>query len=206
VAKAVGGKIFFGFISAVAFATILAVVAGLTLSGASAVSHDLYATVFKKGNADSASELKVSRLTTVALGVVAVALGIAFEKQNIAFMVALAFAIAASANFPVLFMSVLWKNCTTRGAVIGGFLGLVSSVALTIVSPSVWEGTMGNPVGSALFPYSSPALFSMTIGFVGIWLFSMLDRSPQAATERAAFKAQQVRSETGFGASKTSRH
>ena len=206
VAKAVGGNIFFGFISAVAFATILAVVAGLTLSGASAVSHDLYATVFKKGNADSASELKVSRLTTVALGVVAVALGIAFEKQNIAFMVALAFAIAASANFPVLFMSVLWKDCTTRGAVTGGFLGLISSVALTVVSPSVWEGTLGNPAGSALFPYSSPALFSVTIGFVGIWLFSILDRSPQAAQERAAFKAQHVRSETGFGASGASGH
>ncbi len=206
VAKAVGGNVFFGFISAVAFATILAVVAGLTLSGASAVSHDLYATVFKKGKADSASELKVSRITVLALGVVAVALGIAFEKQNIAFMVALAFAIAASANFPVLFMSVLWKNCTTRGAVIGGFLGLISSVALTVVSPSVWEATLGNPKGSALFPYSSPALFSMTIGFVGIWLFSMLDRSPQAAAERAAFKAQQVRSETGFGAAGASGH
>lgn len=206
VAKAVGGNIFFGFISAVAFATILAVVAGLTLSGASAVSHDLYATVIKKGKADSASELKVSRITTLALGVVAVVLGIAFEKQNIAFMVSLAFAIAASANFPVLFMSVLWKDCTTRGAVIGGFLGLISSVALTIVSPSVWEATLGNPKGSALFPYTSPALFSMTIGFVGIWLFSVLDRSPRAAQERAAFKAQQVRSETGFGASGASGH
>ena len=206
VAKAVGGNIFFGFISAVAFATILAVVAGLTLSGASAVSHDLYATVFKKGKADSDAELKVSRITTLALGVVAVALGIAFEKQNIAFMVALAFAIAASANFPVLFMSVLWKDCTTRGAVTGGFMGLISSVGLTVVSPSVWEGTLGNPVGSALFPYSSPALFSVTIGFVGIWLFSILDRSPQAARERAAFKAQQVRSETGFGASGASGH
>ena len=206
VAKAVGGNIFFGFISAVAFATILAVVAGLTLSGASAVSHDLYATVFKKGNADSAAELRVSRLTTLALGVVAVALGIAFEKQNIAFMVALAFAIAASANFPVLFMSVLWKDCTTRGAVTGGFLGLISSVGLTVVSPSVWEATLGNPAGSALFPYSSPALFSMTIGFAGIWLFSVLDRSPQAAVERAAFKAQQVRSETGFGALGASGH
>ncbi|MBL0123134.1 MAG: cation acetate symporter [Betaproteobacteria bacterium] len=206
VAKAVGGNVFYGFISAVAFATILAVVAGLTLSGASAVSHDLYATVFKKGKADSDSELKVSRLTTVALGIVAVALGIAFEKQNIAFMVALAFAIAASANFPVLFMSVLWKDCTTKGAVIGGFLGLISSVVLTVVSPSVWEATLGNPKGSALFPYSSPALFSMTIGFVGIWLFSILDRSPQAAEERAAFKAQQVRSETGFGASGASGH
>ena len=113
-AKAVGGNVFLGFISAVAFATILAVVAGLTLSGASAVSHDLYATVFKKGKADSAAELKVSRITTVALGIVAVVLGIVFEKQNIAFMVSLAFAIAASANFPVLLMSVLWKDCTTR--------------------------------------------------------------------------------------------
>jgi cation/acetate symporter len=206
VAKAVGGNVFFGFISAVAFATILAVVAGLTLSGASAVSHDIYATVIKKGKVDSASELKVSRITTVVLGIVAVALGIAFEKQNIAFMVSLAFAIAASANFPVLFMAVLWKDCTTKGAVIGGFLGLISSVGLTVVSPSVWEATLGYPKGSALFPYTSPALFSMTIGFVGIWLFSVLDRSPNAAKERAAFPAQQVRSETGFGASKASGH
>jgi len=206
VAKTVGGNIFFGFISAVAFATILAVVAGLTLSGASAVSHDLYATVFKKGNADSASELKVSRMTTLTLGAIAVVLGIVFEKQNIAFMVALAFAIAASANFPVLFMSVLWKNCTTRGAVIGGFLGLISSVALTVVSPAVWEAVLGNPKGSAWFPYSSPALFSMTIGFVGVWLFSILDNSENAKKERAAFPAQQVRSETGFGASGASGH
>ena len=206
VAKAVGGNVFYGFISAVAFATILAVVAGLTLSGASAVSHDIYATVIKKGKADSASELKVSRLTTLVLGVVAVALGIAFEKQNIAFMVSLAFAIAASANFPVLFMSVLWKDCTTRGAVIGGFMGLFSSVGLTVVSPSVWETTLGNPAGSALFPYTSPALFSMTIAFVGIWLFSILDRSANAARERAAFPAQQVRSETGYGASTASGH
>ncbi|MDM0002258.1 cation acetate symporter [Variovorax sp. J22P240] len=205
-AKAVGGNVFLGFISAVAFATILAVVAGLTLSGASAVSHDLYATVFKKGKADSVAELKVSRITTVALGVVAVVLGIVFEKQNIAFMVSLAFAIAASANFPVLLMSVLWKDCTTRGAVIGGFLGLVSSVVLTVVSPAVWEATLGNPKGSALFPYQSPALFSMTIGFVGIWLFSILDKSPRAAKDRAGFLAQQVRSETGIGAEGASGH
>ena len=206
VAKAVGGNVFFGFISAVAFATILAVVAGLTLSGASAVSHDIYATVIKNGKADSAAELKVSRITTLVLGVIAVALGIAFEKQNIAFMVSLAFAIAASANFPVLFMAELWKDCTTKGAVIGGFMGLISSVGLTVVSPSVWEATLGYPKGSALFPYTSPALFSMTIGFVGIWLFSILDRSPNAAKERAAFPAQQVRSETGFGASGASGH
>ena len=206
VAKSVGGDVFYGFISAVAFATILAVVAGLTLSGASAVSHDLYATVFKKGKADSAAELRVSRITTLTLGVVAVVLGIVFEKQNIAFMVSLAFAIAASANFPVLFMSVLWKDCTTKGAVIGGFMGLVSSVGLTVVSPSVWEAVLGNPKGSALFPYTSPALFSMAIGFAGIWIFSLLDRSANAQRERAAFPAQQVRSETGLSAAGASGH
>jgi cation/acetate symporter len=205
-ANAVGGNVFLGFISAVAFATILAVVAGLTLSGASAVSHDLYGTVIKGGKSDSASELKVSRITTVILGIVAVILGIAFEKQNIAFMVSLAFAIAASANFPVLFMSVLWKDCTTRGAVIGGFLGLISSVGLTVVSPAVWEATLGNPKGSAWFPYTSPALFSMTIGFVGIWLFSVLDNSKRAAQDKAGFLAQQVRSETGIGAAGASGH
>ena len=206
VAKSVGGNVFYGFISAVAFATILAVVAGLTLSGASAVSHDLYATLIKKGKADSRAELQVSRYTVLVLGILAVVLGIVFEKQNIAFMVSLAFAIAASANFPVLFMSVLWKVCTTKGAVIGGFLGLISSVALTIVSPSVWEATFGFPKGSAWFPYTSPALFSMTIAFVGIWLFSVLDRSSRAREDRAGFPAQQVRSETGFGAAGASGH
>jgi cation/acetate symporter len=206
VAKTVGGNVFYGFISAVAFATILAVVAGLTLSGASAVSHDLYATVFKKGQADSKKELQVSRITTLALGVVAVLLGIAFEKQNIAFMVSLAFAVAASANFPVLFMSVLWKDCTTKGAVIGGFVGLILSVGLTIVSPAVWEATLGNPKGSAWFPYTSPALFSMTAAFLTIWLVSLFDRSQQAAKERAAFDAQLVRSETGLGAAGASGH
>jgi cation/acetate symporter len=205
-ANAVGGNIFLGFISAVAFATILAVVAGLTLSGASAVSHDLYATVIKQGKADSKAELSVSRFTTVCLGIIAVILGIAFEKQNIAFMVSLAFAIAASANFPVLLMSVLWKGCTTRGAVIGGFLGLISSVVLTVVSPAVWEATLGNPKGSAWFPYTSPALFSMTIGFVGIWLFSILDGGKRAAEDKAGFLAQQVRSETGIGAAGASGH
>ena len=206
VAKSVGGDIFYGFISAVAFATILAVVAGLTLSGASAVSHDLYSTVIKKGKADSAAELKVSRVTTLALGVVAVVLGILFEKQNIAFMVSLAFAVAASANFPALILSMLCKDCPTRGAMIGGFLGLISSVGLTIVSPSVWEGTFGNPAGSALFPCSSPALFSMPIGFLGVLFFSITDTSARAKVDRAAFPAQQVRSETGLGASGASGH
>ncbi len=205
-ANAVGGNVFLGFISAVAFATILAVVAGLTLSGASAVSHDLYATVFKKGKADSASELRVSKITTICLGIVAVFLGIAFEKENVAYMVMLAFAIACSANFPVLFMSVLWKDCTTKGAVAGGFVGLISSVGLTVVSASVWEAVLKNPVGSALFPYSSPALFSMTAAFLTIYLVSKMDNSKQAQLERSLFPAQKVRSETGLGAVVSSGH
>ncbi|MEF8700223.1 MAG: cation acetate symporter [Candidatus Accumulibacter sp. UW26] len=204
--NAVGGNVFLGFISAVAFATILAVVAGLTLSGASAVSHDLYATVFKQGKADSASELRVSKITTVCLGIVAVFLGIAFEKENVAYMVMLAFAIACSANFPVLFMSVLWKDCTTKGAVAGGVVGLVASVMLTILSASVWEAVLHNPKGSALFPYSSPALFSMTAAFLVIYLVSKMDNSPQAQLERSLYPAQKVRSETGVGAATGSGH
>lgn len=204
VASAVGGNVFLGFISAVAFATILAVVAGLTLSGASAVSHDLYATVFKHGKASSAQELKVSRITTVALGIVAVVLGIVFERQNIAFMVSLAFAVAASANFPVLFMSVLWRDCTTHGATIGGFLGLITAVVLTVLSKSVWVDVFGH--AREIFPYQSPALFSMAAGFLGIWIFSLLDRSEQAQRDRAGFPAQRVRSETGIGAVTAAAH
>ena len=204
--NAVGGNVFLGFISAVAFATILAVVSGLTLSGASAVSHDLYATVFKNGKADSANELRVSKITTICLGIVAVGLGIAFEKENVAYMVMLAFVIACSANFPILFMSVLWKDCTTKGAVAGGIVGLVSSVALTIMSASVWEAVLKNPKGSAWFPYSSPAIFSMTAAFVVIYVVSKLDNSKQAQLERSLYPAQKVRSETGFGASSASGH
>lgn len=205
-AKAVGGDIFLGFISAVAFATILAVVAGLTLSGASAVSHDLYASVWRHGNVDQATELRVSKITTVILGIIAVMLGVIFEKQNVAFMVMLAFAVACSANFPVLFMSVLWKDCTTKGAVAGGTIGLILSVSLTIMSPAVWEASLGNPKGSALFPYASPAIFSMTAAFLTIWLVSLMDRSAQAAKERAAYPAQLMRSETGVGAAGASGH
>ncbi|MET0963504.1 MAG: cation acetate symporter [Noviherbaspirillum sp.] len=203
-ATAVGGNVFLGFISAVAFATILAVVAGLTLSGASAVSHDLYSVVIKKGMASSTDELRVSRITTVALGVIAVILGIVFEKQNIAFMVSLAFAVAASATFPVLFMAVLWPSCTTRGATMGGFLGLLTAVVLTVLSKSVWVDVFHNV--EAIFPYTSPALFSMTAGFVGIWLFSITDSSARAQLDRAGYEAMKVRSETGIGASGASGH
>ena len=203
-AHAIGGNAFLGFISAVAFATILAVVAGLTLSAASAVSHDLYATVFKNGRASSADELRVSRLTTLALGALAVLLGLVFEKQNVAFMVSLAFALAASGNFPVLILSLLWSGCTTRGAAWGGTIGLLAAFALTLLSPAVWTTTFG--LGPAPFPYSSAAIFSVPTGFLSIWLISLLDRSPRAAVDRAGYTAQRVRAETGIGAFAASDH
>ncbi len=195
---AVGGDFFLGFISAVAFATILAVVSGLTLAGASAISHDLYASVIKKGQADGMAEMKVSKIATVALGVVAIGLGIAFEQQNIAFVVGLAFAIAASANFPILFLSMFWSKLTTRGALIGGSLGLATAVLLVILGPIVWVQILGN--ADAIFPYKYPALFSVTVAFVGIWFFSITDKSGDAEREREAYEAQYVRSQTGIGA------
>lgn len=195
---AVGGDFFLGFISAVAFATILAVVSGLTLAGASAISHDLYASVIKKGKADGIAEMKVSKMATVALGIVAIGMGIAFEKQNIAFVVGLAFAIAASANFPILFLSMYWKKLTTRGAVIGGSLGLATAVLLVILGPIVWVQILGN--AEAIFPYKYPALFSVTVAFIGIWFFSITDNSENAKQEIEAYEAQFVRSQTGIGA------
>jgi cation/acetate symporter len=205
-AHAVGGDLMKGFISAVAFATILAVVSGLTLAGASAVSHDLYASVFRKGNADERAELRVSKITTVVLGILAILLGITFEKINVAFMVGLAFAIAASANFPVLLLSMYWKGLTTRGAVIGGFLGLVSAVLLTVLSPSIWEVVLLHPKGSAPFPYNAPAIFSMPLGFLGCWLFSIMDKSRAARLEEQLFEAQYIRSQTGIGAEGAASH
>lgn len=203
-AQAIGGNIFLGFVSAVAFATILAVVAGLTLSGASAVSHDLYATVFRKGKADSAAELRVSRRTVLVLAVVAILLGILFEKQNVAFMVSLAFALAASGNFPVLLLSLLWKGCTTRGVVIGGSVGLLTALVLTILSPAIWVAILHHD--KAIFPYSSPAIFSVPLAFFTIWLGSKLDMSRRAAVDRGGYLEQRVRSETGIGAEGASAH
>ena len=203
-AHAVGGDMFLGFISAVAFATILAVVAGLTLSGASAVSHDLYASVFRKGQVNDQDEMKVSRYATLALGVLAIVLGILFEKQNVAFMVGLAFAIAASANFPILLLSMFWGGLTTRGAVIGGGLGLLSAVTLMVLGPAVWVKTLGH--AQALFPYDNPALFSMTLAFLGCWIGSVTDHSARARQEQARFAAQAIRAETGYGASGAASH
>ena len=203
-AHAVGGDVFLGFISAVAFATILAVVAGLTLSGATAVSHDLYAHVLRKGKVNDKDEIRVSKFATIGLGILAIILGIVFEKQNVAFMVGLAFAIAASANFPILLLSIVWRGLTTRGAVIGGGLGLVSAVTLTVLGPAVWVKVLGH--AAPVFPYDAPALFSMTLAFLGCWIGSVTDRSARARIESARYIEQLVRAETGYGATGASNH
>lgn len=203
-ANAVGGNFFLGFISAVAFATILAVVAGLTLAGASAVSHDLYASVVKNGKATEKEELRVSKITVVLLGIVAIGLGILFEKQNIAFMVGLAFSIAASCNFPIIILSMYWSRLTTRGAMIGGWLGLLTAVILMILGPTIWVEILGHE--KAIYPYEYPALFSMIVAFIGTWLFSVTDSSLAGQQERERFRSQFVRSQTGLGISQGSSH
>ena len=203
---AVGGDLFLGFISAVAFATILAVVSGLTLAGASAISHDLYANVFSKSKSNEIMEMKVSKYSTICLGILAIILGITFENQNIAFMVGLAFAIAASANFPILFLSMYWKKLTTRGAVIGGTLGLITAVLLVVLGPIVWGEILNGDANKAIFPYKYPALFSVTVAFIGIWLFSITDNSDNAKKEIEAYEDQFVRSQTGIGAQSTISH
>ncbi len=212
--NAVGGEYFFGFIAAVAFATILAVVSGLALAGASAISHDLYASVFKAGKANEADEMRVSKMASVALGVLAVVLGIVFQKQNVAYMVGLAFAIAASCNFPVLLMSIFWKGMTTRGAVIGGFLGLISAVVMVILAPTVSCNVIAGLTGDALaacrkstiMPFDNVAIFSMPIAFIGIWIFSLLDTSKRAQEDKDGFEAQYIRCQTGIGAAGASSH
>ncbi len=203
-AHAVGGDLFLGFISAVAFATILAVVSGLTLSGASAISHDLYASVIGKGKVDEATEMKASKIATLILGILAIVLGIAFEKQNVAFMVGLAFAIAASVNFPVLLLSIYWKGLTTKGALYGATAGLVSAIILVIMGPAVWKDALGNK--EAFIALKNPAIISMTLTFVVIWIVSKMDNSARGQQDKDGFEAQYIRAQTGIGIDGVSGH
>ena len=196
-AQATGGSIFLGFISAVAFATILAVVAGLALAASNSIAHDLYAIVIRKGQATDAEEMKVSKRTVIVIGIVAVLLGFAFENQNIAFMVGLAFAVAASANFPILILSIYWSKLTTRGAFIGGFIGLLTAVILVVLSKTVWVDIFG--FKDAIFPWTHPALFSVSAAFIAIWFFSITDSSARAEEDKSGFEAQKIRGETGIG-------
>ncbi|MEM8496815.1 MAG: cation/acetate symporter ActP [Pseudomonadota bacterium] len=193
--NAVGGSLLTGFMSAVSFATILAVVAGLTVSGAAAISHDLYAEVLCKGKPDPKKEMQLTRLTTLVIGVIAVGLGILFQNENVAFIATMPMVVAASVNFPILFLSLFWAGLTTRGAILGATLGLISSVGLIIIGPQVWVSVLG--FDEPLFPYNYPALFTMPLAFAVAWFFSVSDRSARAAIDRENYHELLVRSEYG---------
>lgn len=203
-ASVIGGDLFLGFISAVAFATILAVVSGLAIAGAGAISHDLFVNVCKDGKCDAQLEMKVTKIATLCIGIFAIILGIVFENQNVAFTVGLAFAIAASVNFPILFLCIYWKNLTTKGAFWGGLIGLIVVLALVILSPSIWVKSFG--FDAAIFPYDHPAIFTMPLSFIAIYLISKLDNSKRAEKDRAGFSAQDFRAESGIGASEAVAH
>jgi cation/acetate symporter len=194
-AEHLGGTPFLGFIAAVAFATILAVVAGLTLAGASALSHDIYVHAVKGGHASEAEQVRVARRATVVFGAAAVLLGIVFKGQNVAFMVGLAFAIACSANFPALVLSMYWRRFTTEGAVASILTGSVLTVALIVLSPTVWVDVLENP--AAPFPLRNPAIVSMTVSvLVGVFV-SLRRREPSA---EAKFDDEKLRTYLGVGA------
>jgi len=203
-AHAVGGDLFLGFIAAVTFATILAVVSGLTMAGASALSHDLYASVIMKGKQTEKQEVFVSKMSCIGFGILAIILGIAFEKQNVAYIVALTFSIAACTNFPILVLSVFWKGLTTRGAVVGGYTGIFGSILLLIIGPTVWTKVLGN--GPAIFPYDFPTFVVLPLVLIVAYIVSITDSSESAKKEREAFDAQMVRSETGLGAEVAAEH
>jgi len=195
VAELLGGTPFLGFIAAVAFATILAVVAGLTLAAASAYSHDIYVSVLKGGHATEEEQVKAAKTATIGFGVIAVGLGILFKGQNVAFMVGLAFAIAASANFPALLMSVLWKRFSTQGAVWSIVVGAFSSVTMILLSKTVWVDVLGN--AKAIFPMKNPAIFSMTAAFLTGIVASIL-APEQSAQDK--FEDEKIRTYLGVGA------
>ncbi|KAA6226052.1 MULTISPECIES: cation acetate symporter [unclassified Campylobacter] len=203
-AQAIGGNVFYGFICAVAFATILAVVAGLAISGASAISHDLFVNVCKNGKCDAKLEMKVTRMASIGLGILAIILGIVFEGQNVAFTVGLAFAIAASVNFPIILLCIYYKNLTTRGVFFGGLISLICVLAMVILSPSVWVKVFG--FTQAIFPYDYPALFCMPLSFILIYLISKFDNSKRALEDRKGFNAQDFRAQSGIGVSQAISH
>ena len=194
-AERLGGTLFLGFIAAVAFATILAVVAGLTLAGASALSHDVYVHVVKGGHATEAEQVRVARWSTIVFGGAAVLLGILFKDQNVAFMVGLAFAIACSANFPALLLSIVWRRFTTAGAVASIVTGALLTVVLIVLSPTVWVDMLGYE--TAPFPLRNPAIVSMTVAFAVGVIASLARREP---TAEAMFEDEKLRTYLGVGA------
>ncbi|MEX2126120.1 MAG: sodium/solute symporter [Woeseia sp.] len=194
-ARQVGGEAFFGFIAAVAFATILAVVSGILISASASVAHDLYTRVIRKGQVSDQHEMRVSRIATVVIGAIAIALSILFRNLNIGVISALVLAIAASVNFPMLVLALFWRDLTTRGALVGGATALVVVVILTVLSPTIWVGVLGHE--QPVFPYAYPTLFSMLVAFAVTIGVSLTDHSERARMDRAAYPAQLVRSEIG---------
>ena len=195
VAELLGGTPLLGFIAAVAFATILAVVAGLTLAGASALSHDIFVHVVRGGHASEQEQVRVARAATIVFGILAVLLGIVFKGQNVAFMVGLAFAIACSANFPPLLLSIVWRRFNTPGAVAGMVTGATLSVALILLSPTVWVDLFHN--AEAVVPLRNPAIISMPAAFVVAIAVSLLTREPSAELR---FDEEKLRTYLGVGA------
>ncbi len=195
IASAVGGDVLTGFMSAVSFATILAVVAGLTVSGAAAISHDLYAEVLKQGKPDAKAELRITRIAVFVIGLVAVLLGIAFENENVAFIAVMPMVMAASVTFPILFLSLYWRGLTTRGAIIGALVGFIASIVLIVLGPQVWVSILGH--AEPLFPYNYPALFTMPLAFFVIMGVSIADRSARGKVDRQSYHDLLIRSELG---------
>ncbi len=189
-AELLGGRAFLGFIAAVAFATILAVVAGLALSGAAAISHDLWSSVLRKGNPKPGEEIRVARIATIVLALVAIALGMAFKGQNVAFMVGLAFAIAASANFPALVLSVFWRRTSTAGAASSMVVGTTATLLLIALSPAVQIDLLHHT--TAIFPLKNPALVTIPLSFLTGILVSLLAPDREADARYAALEAQML--------------
>lgn len=200
-----GGPLLLGLISAIAFATILAVVAGLTITAAASFAHDIYASVIKKGKPEAGSEMKVARRTVVIIGIVAIVGGIGANGQNIAFLVALAFAVAASANLPTIVYSLFWKRFTTQGALWSMYGGLISAILLIILSPVVSgaETSMIKGVDFAIFPLANPGIVSIPLAFLLGWLGTVLDKKREDPAKQSEME---VRSLTGIGAEKASNH
>ena len=186
-AHAVGGETLFGFIAAVAFATILAVVSGLVLAGAAALSHDLYASL-QIAAVDEKRELRASRIAALVIGLAAVLLGLLFKTQNVAYMVSLAFAVASSSTFPVLLLALYWRGLTTSGAVVGGTVGLVSTVALTVLGPAVWVAVLGH--AAPVVGLDPPTLVTLPLALVTCWLVSTMDRSARGTRDRRGYVGQ----------------
>ena len=193
-----GGELFQAIIAGVAFATILAVVAGLVISASGAVAHDVWSNIVRRGSDSEAEEVWVAKIAALAIGAIAIAIAvIGGEGLNVSFMVGLAFAVAASANFPALLLALTWRRFNTTGAVTGVLVGVISSVALVIISPTVWPGPDSEGGLFSWYDLANPGIISIPLGFIGCWVGTMLAREP--AAERM-FDELYVRSETGLGA------